>query len=97
MGREMAGSYVCLNNPRMDGTGKRMGVKTSMRVALNELLEDLGTDRDESVTVTLVPRHGKVKIGGLRIVYMVEWEILTETKCTYNIVFLLFYEGVVSL
>jgi polyphenol oxidase len=72
MGREMAGSYVCLNNPRMDGTGKGMGVKTSMRVALNELLEDLGADRDESVTVTLVPRHGKVKIGGLRIVYMVE-------------------------
>uniref|UniRef100_A0ACD5W531 Uncharacterized protein n=1 Tax=Avena sativa TaxID=4498 RepID=A0ACD5W531_AVESA len=71
-GREMAESFVCLSHPRMDGTGKGMAIKTSMRVALNQLLEDLGADGDETVTVTLVPRHGKVKIGGLRIVYMVE-------------------------
>jgi polyphenol oxidase len=71
-GRELAGSYVCLSHPRMDGIGKGMIIETSMRVALNELLEDLDADGDECVTVTLVPRHGKVKIGGLRIVYMVE-------------------------
>jgi polyphenol oxidase len=71
-GREMAESFVCLSHPSMDGTGKGMAIKTSMRVALNELLEDLGADGDEIVTVTLVPRHGKVKIGGLRIVYMME-------------------------
>lgn len=71
-GRELAGSYLCLSHPSMDGTGKGMRIETSMRVALNELLEDLGADRDESVTVTLVPRHGKVKIGGLKIVYMME-------------------------
>uniref|UniRef100_A0A8R7PUB1 Tyrosinase copper-binding domain-containing protein n=1 Tax=Triticum urartu TaxID=4572 RepID=A0A8R7PUB1_TRIUA len=71
-GRELAGSYLCLSHPRMDGTGKATRIETSMRVALNELLEDLGADRDESVTVTLVPRHGKVKIGGLKIVYMME-------------------------
>lgn len=71
-GREMAGSFVCLMHPSMDGTGKGMGIQTSMRVALNELLEDLGADGDDSVTVTLVPRNGKVSIGGLRIVYMME-------------------------
>ncbi|XP_037433383.1 polyphenol oxidase I, chloroplastic-like [Triticum dicoccoides] len=71
-GRELAGSYMCLSHPRIDGTGKGMIVETSMRVALNELLEDLDADGDETVTVTLVPRHGKVKIRSLRIVYMVE-------------------------
>ncbi|CAM0902607.1 unnamed protein product [Alopecurus aequalis] len=71
-GREMAESFMCLSHPSMDGMGKGMVIKTSMRVALNDLLEDLGADGYESVTVTLVPRHGKVKIQGLRIVYMVE-------------------------
>lgn len=71
-GRQMAGTYVSLSHPRMDGSGTWMPIETSMRVALNQLLEDLGADGDESVTVTLVPRSGKVKIGGLRIVYMVE-------------------------
>ncbi|KAM3262837.1 hypothetical protein ACQJBY_053143 [Aegilops geniculata] len=71
-GRELAGSYMCLSHPRIDGTGKGMILETSMRVALNELLEDLDADGDETVTVTLVPRHGKVKIRSLRIVYMVE-------------------------
>ncbi|CAM0948328.1 unnamed protein product [Alopecurus aequalis] len=71
-GREMADSFVCLSHPTMDGTGKGMVINTSMRVALNVLLQDLDADGDETVTVTLVPRHGKVKIGGLRIVYMME-------------------------
>ena len=71
-GRELAGSYMCLSHPRIDGTCKGMLVETSMRVALNELLEDLDADGDDTVTVTLVPRHGKVKIRSLRIVYMVE-------------------------
>ncbi|XP_048527286.1 polyphenol oxidase I, chloroplastic-like [Triticum urartu] len=71
-GRELAGSYMCLSHPRIDGTGKGMIVETSMRVALNELLEDLDADGDETVTVTLVPRHGRAKIRSLRIVYMVE-------------------------
>ena len=50
----------------------RVRIETSMRVALNELLEDLGADGDKSVTVTLVPRRGKAKVGSLRIVYMEE-------------------------
>ena len=65
-GREMAGSFVSLKHP-----GKVV-VQTSMRVALNELLQDLGAEGDDSVTVTLVPVEGRVRIGGLRIVYMAE-------------------------
>ncbi|KAL6874155.1 hypothetical protein ACP4OV_014237 [Aristida adscensionis] len=67
-GREMAGSFVSLKHPGMEA-GK-MGVKTSMMVALSEILEDLGAEGDDSVTATLVPVSGKVRIGGLRIVYM---------------------------
>ncbi|XP_062186394.1 polyphenol oxidase I, chloroplastic-like [Phragmites australis] len=67
-GREMAGSFVTLKHPGKEG----MVMRTSMRVALNELLEDLGADGDESITVTLVPARGKARIGGLRIVYMAE-------------------------
>jgi polyphenol oxidase len=72
-GREMAGSYVSLSSPSsMDHMGKGTWIETNMRLALNELLEDLGTDEHESITVTLVPRTGKVKIRSLKIVYMVE-------------------------
>lgn len=71
--REMAGSFVSLKQPRMEAAvGEVASVQTSMRVALDELLEDLGADGDDSVTVTLVPVAGRVRIGGLRIVYMVE-------------------------
>ncbi|CAL5041927.1 unnamed protein product [Urochloa decumbens] len=64
--REMAGSFVSLKQPGVEV------VKTSMRVALDEILEDLGAEGDESVTVTVVPVTGRVRIGGLRIVHMVE-------------------------
>ncbi|CAN6177533.1 unnamed protein product [Urochloa humidicola] len=64
--REVAGSFVSLKQPGVEV------VKTSMRVALDEILEDLGAEGDDSVTVTLVPVMGKVRIGGLRIVYMAE-------------------------
>ncbi|KXG33463.1 polyphenol oxidase I, chloroplastic [Sorghum bicolor] len=67
-GREMAGSFVTLKHPGKEGTALR----TRMTVALNELLEDLGAEGDDSVTVTLVPVTGQVTIGGLRIVYMDE-------------------------
>ncbi|KAG8078185.1 hypothetical protein GUJ93_ZPchr0007g3114 [Zizania palustris] len=68
-GREMAGSFVCLKHQSVDGNARGMGVKTTMRLALNEILEDLGAKGDDSVSVTLVPRHGNVWIGGLRIDY----------------------------
>ncbi|KAL6614345.1 hypothetical protein ACP70R_036615 [Stipagrostis hirtigluma subsp. patula] len=67
-GREMAESFVSPKHPGKEGEV----VRTSMRVALNELLADLGADGDESITVTLVPVKGKVSIGGLKIVSMVE-------------------------
>lgn len=70
-GREMAGSFVRLKHHGDDGGADGKRVETSLRVALNELLEDLDAEGDESVTVTFVPRRGKVRIGGLRIVYMV--------------------------
>ncbi|GJN06800.1 hypothetical protein PR202_ga24562 [Eleusine coracana subsp. coracana] len=66
-GRELAGSFVSLRHPATEDR-----VKTSMTVALNELLEDLGVKEETSVTVTMVPVKGKVKIGGLKIVYMFE-------------------------
>uniref|UniRef100_A0A0D9V6N1 Tyrosinase copper-binding domain-containing protein n=1 Tax=Leersia perrieri TaxID=77586 RepID=A0A0D9V6N1_9ORYZ len=68
-GREMVGSFVCLRHHNMHNNNTRKGVKTTMRIALSKVLEDLGAERDESVTVTLMPRHGKVRIGGLRIEY----------------------------
>ncbi|KAG2592000.1 polyphenol oxidase I, chloroplastic-like [Panicum virgatum] len=67
-GREMAGTFAALKHPGKEGTV----VRTSMTVALGERLEDLGAGGDDSVTVTLVPVRGKVRIGGLKIVYMAE-------------------------
>ncbi|KAL6602993.1 hypothetical protein ACP70R_043354 [Stipagrostis hirtigluma subsp. patula] len=69
-GREMAGSFLSLKHLGMEA-GK-VGSKTSMRVALNELLENLDAKGDDSLTVTLVPIFGKVRVGGLRIEYMTE-------------------------
>ncbi|MBF6202479.1 hypothetical protein IU477_31985, partial [Nocardia cyriacigeorgica] len=44
-------------------------VKTSLRLAISELLEDLEAEDDESVVVTLVPvtNIGEATIGTLRI------------------------------
>ncbi|GJM93002.1 hypothetical protein PR202_ga09513 [Eleusine coracana subsp. coracana] len=67
-GRELAGTFVTLKQPG----GERDTMKTSMRVALSELLEDLGAGRDNNIAVTLVPVRGKVRIGGLRIEYVAE-------------------------
>ncbi|XP_006644832.1 polyphenol oxidase, chloroplastic-like [Oryza brachyantha] len=69
-GREMAGSFVCLKHHMNDGENGE-GVETTMRLALSEILKDLGAEEDESVAVTLVPRYGNVRIGGLRIEYIV--------------------------
>ncbi|KAF8659020.1 hypothetical protein HU200_058864 [Digitaria exilis] len=64
--REVAGSFVSLKQPGMEV------VQTSMRAVLDEVLEDLGVEGDDSVTVTLVPVMGRVRIGGLRVVYIAE-------------------------
>uniref|UniRef100_A0A0D9V6N2 Tyrosinase copper-binding domain-containing protein n=1 Tax=Leersia perrieri TaxID=77586 RepID=A0A0D9V6N2_9ORYZ len=70
-GRERAGTFVCLKH-LVDNSARGEGVDTSKRVALNEILEDMGAKEDDIVTVTLVLRHENIRIRGLRIVHMVE-------------------------
>uniref|UniRef100_A0A0E0JPQ4 Tyrosinase copper-binding domain-containing protein n=1 Tax=Oryza punctata TaxID=4537 RepID=A0A0E0JPQ4_ORYPU len=70
-GRELAGSFV--NVPHRHKHDKRgRAIKTTLRLALNEQLEDLGAEGDDSVVVSLVPRQGKgkVKIGSVKIEIM---------------------------
>ena len=65
---EFAGSFV--NVPHKHT--QRMKTKTTLRLAINELLEDLGAEDDESVIVTIVPRAGTdgVTIGGIEIEFV---------------------------
>ncbi|KAG5254865.1 polyphenol oxidase [Salix suchowensis] len=60
---EFAGTFV--NVPH----GRKKTVKTSLRLGISELLEDLKAEDDESVVVTLVPisNIGRATIGTLRI------------------------------
>ncbi|GMP72562.1 hypothetical protein CsSME_00030543 [Camellia sinensis var. sinensis] len=62
---EFAGSFV--NVPRKHKHDKK--IRTSLRLGITELLEDLEAEDDESVLVTLVPRYGSdaVTIGGVKI------------------------------
>ncbi|KAL6614346.1 hypothetical protein ACP70R_036616 [Stipagrostis hirtigluma subsp. patula] len=74
-GRELAGSFVNVPHRRQHGHshGKNgRGIRTKLRLALTEQLEDLKAEDDESIMVTLVPRQGKgkVKIGGVKIELM---------------------------
>ena len=65
---EFAGSFV--NVPHKHT--QRMKTKTSLRLAINELLDNLGAEDDESVIVTIVPRAGTdgVTIGGIEIEFV---------------------------
>lgn len=68
---EFAGSFV--NVPHKHKHSKKeKKLKTNLRLAITELLEDLKAEADDSVLVTLVPRQGKgmVKVGGLRIEFL---------------------------
>ncbi|TVU34832.1 hypothetical protein EJB05_16685, partial [Eragrostis curvula] len=70
-GRELVGSFVNVpHRHKHDKHGR--GIKTKLRLALNEQLEDLKAEGDESVVVTLVPQQGKgkVKVGGVKIELM---------------------------
>ncbi|KAL6853500.1 hypothetical protein ACP4OV_019529 [Aristida adscensionis] len=78
-GRELAGSFVNVPHRHRHGHGhghghgkKGRGIRTKLRLALNEQLEDLKAEGDESIVVTLVPQQGKgkVKVGGVRIELM---------------------------
>ncbi|GAA0157046.1 hypothetical protein LIER_14394 [Lithospermum erythrorhizon] len=48
--------------------GKQV-VVTSQRFGLSEPLEDLKAEDDDSVLVTLVPKTGDVKVGGIKIIF----------------------------
>ncbi|GKV00890.1 hypothetical protein SLEP1_g13501 [Rubroshorea leprosula] len=60
---EFAGSFV--NVPHKHKHGKK--TKTCLRLGITDLLEDLGAEDDDSVIVTLVPKYGAVRIGGIKI------------------------------
>lgn len=62
---EFAGSFV--NVPHKHKHGKKM--KTCLRLAITDLLEDLDCEDDDSVLVTLAPKYGsgKVTIGEIKI------------------------------
>ncbi|CAA7404101.1 unnamed protein product [Spirodela intermedia] len=65
---EFAGSFV--NVPHRKGHNTKMAaVKTTLRLGISDLLEDLKLEDEEELLVTLVPRKGKGKfnIGGVRI------------------------------
>ncbi|KAL0909567.1 hypothetical protein M5K25_020448 [Dendrobium thyrsiflorum] len=65
---EFAGCFVSL--PHKHVHGKKVDLKTNLRLGITDLLEDLKAEDDDSVVVTLVPRSGngdKVKVGGLDI------------------------------
>jgi polyphenol oxidase len=64
---EFAGSFV--NVPH----ASRTKGKSSLTLAINELLNNLEAEDDDSVVVTLVPRSGKSPvIGGVKIEYVKE-------------------------
>ncbi|KAJ6402047.1 hypothetical protein OIU84_014174 [Salix udensis] len=62
---EFAGSFV--NIPHRSRTER----KSRLTLAINELLDNLEAEGDDSLVVTLVPRSGKspVSIGGVKIEY----------------------------
>ncbi|KAK9268473.1 hypothetical protein L1049_000224 [Liquidambar formosana] len=64
---EFAGSFVHV--PHKKNHGKKCTCKTSLRLAITDLLEDLEAESDDSIVVTLVPLHGMdlVTIGGIKI------------------------------
>ncbi|KAL1829733.1 hypothetical protein DCAR_0209099 [Daucus carota subsp. sativus] len=59
---EFAGSFV--NLPHKHKHGKTM--KTRLKLALNDLLEDLGAEDDDNVLVTLVPKPGSTCFVNIR-------------------------------
>jgi len=66
---EYAGSFV--NVPHKHRHGKQSKkMKTNLRLGLKDLIEELGADDDEAITVTLVPRCGNeaVIINDIKIV-----------------------------
>ncbi|KAL5996844.1 hypothetical protein ACLOJK_007766 [Asimina triloba] len=69
---KFAGSFTNLphNYSETDGDGKAMKLKTSLKLGLTDLLEDIGADGDEEIEVSLIMKAGNgedITIGGIRI------------------------------
>ncbi|WVY93553.1 hypothetical protein V8G54_032641 [Vigna mungo] len=56
---EFAGSFVSVPHTHKH---KNKDIKTCLRLGLTDLLEELEVEDDDSVMVTLVPRHGKGRV-----------------------------------
>ncbi|CAN1221834.1 Polyphenol oxidase, chloroplastic [Linum grandiflorum] len=67
---EFAGTFV--NVPHKKKSGGASTCKTSMRLGITSLLDDLDVDGDDTIIVTLTPKVGEVKIGGVKIDYITE-------------------------
>ncbi|CAN1327120.1 Polyphenol oxidase, chloroplastic [Linum perenne] len=67
---EFAGTFV--NVPHKKKIGGASMCKTSMKIGITSLLDDLDVDGDDTLIVTLTPKIGEVKIGGMKIDYITE-------------------------
>lgn len=63
--RECAGSFVSM--PELGGEGDG---RTDLKLGITELIEGIGAEGDDTVTVTLVPRKGKTVVAGVNIVWL---------------------------
>ncbi|XP_047307722.1 polyphenol oxidase, chloroplastic-like [Impatiens glandulifera] len=66
---EFAGTFV--NVPHLHKEGKKMKIKTCLRLGITDLLEDLDVEDDDSVLVTIVPKRvtTTVTIASIKIVF----------------------------
>ncbi|PKA63737.1 Polyphenol oxidase, chloroplastic [Apostasia shenzhenica] len=62
---ECVGSFVSLAHLHRTGRGEMVG-RTELRLGITALLNGIAATEDDEVVVTLVPRVGTVKIGGIR-------------------------------
>ncbi|KMZ60041.1 Catechol oxidase [Zostera marina] len=63
---EFSGSFVNVPHNK-DSNGK-----TSLTLGLTDLLDDIEADDDDDIIITLVPRKGLVKIGGVSIKFLTD-------------------------
>ncbi|CAN1149787.1 Polyphenol oxidase, chloroplastic [Linum perenne] len=64
-----AGCYVNVPHGRRGGGGT---LRTNVRFGITDMLDDLGVDGDDSITVSLVPRFGVASIDGVKIEFLRE-------------------------
>ncbi|RWR82414.1 polyphenol oxidase [Cinnamomum micranthum f. kanehirae] len=75
-GREFAGTFVNVRHgvtTVLNEGDSKMKMKSTLKLGISELLEDLEADEDESIWVTLLPRGGtgvNTTVDGIRIEYM---------------------------